>query len=173
MGRPTLLCFLFPPRLAETVFSDVVSQEAASSTRSSFKCLDLFSLPKAPKVRCLTQSACAVSLPGAVGTECPSFVLIPSMVCPTAVISACAEELLRRCIMRKRSFIVLLMPILAVLWVLGWFLSGNGGRELRGDRAKMATESVTIVHVASTGSVFASDNHLIIEDKRCGHTVSM
>jgi hypothetical protein len=75
--------------------------------------------------------------------------------------------------MRKRSFIVLLVPILAILWLLGWGLSGNGGREPRGGHANMATGSVTIVHVASTGSVFASDNHSIIEDKRCGHTVSM
>ena len=143
------------------------------SARSSFKCLGAFSLPKGPKVSCLSQSVCAVSLSGAVGTECPSFVLIPSMVCPTAVISACAEGLLRRYIVRKRSFIVLLTPIFAVLWVLGWVLSGNGGRELKGDQAKMATESVTIVHVASTGSVFACGNQLVIQGKRSRPTVSM
>ena len=75
--------------------------------------------------------------------------------------------------MKRRSFIVLLMPILAVLWLLGWVASGNGGQEPRGDHAKMATESFTIVHVALTGSVFASDNHSIIEDKRCGHAASI
>lgn len=75
--------------------------------------------------------------------------------------------------MRKRSFIVLLMPIFGILWLLGWVLSGNGEREPRGDLAKMATGSVTIVHVASTGSVFASDNHSITKDSRCGHTASM
>ena len=126
-----------------------------------------------PKVRFLSQSVCAGSLFRPVSTECPSFVLIPSVVCPTTVISACAEELLRRCMMRKRTFIVLLMPIFAVLWVLGWVLSGNGGREPRGDHAKMTTESVTIVHVASTGSVFAIDNHSIIENKSSRPTVSI
>ncbi|MGD0978414.1 MAG: hypothetical protein ABR962_04650 [Candidatus Bathyarchaeia archaeon] len=75
--------------------------------------------------------------------------------------------------MRKRSFIVLLMPILAILWVVSWALSGNGGQKPRNNHADMATESIAIVHVASVGSVFASNNHPLIKENRDRHTVSI
>ena len=62
--------------------------------------------------------------------------------------------------MRKRSFIVFLMPILAILWLVGWVFSWNRGQEPRNNRVDIAAESVAIVHVASVGSVFASSDCL-------------
>jgi hypothetical protein len=70
--------------------------------------------------------------------------------------------------MRKRSFIVFVMPILAILWVLGWVLSGNGGQKPRDNHADTTAESITIVHVASGGSVFARSNHPPIEEEKIG-----
>jgi hypothetical protein len=104
----------------------------------------------------LSRSVCAVSLSRAVGTGCPVFVLIPSVICPKVVI----RKNERLVLMRKRSFIVLLMPILAILWLFSWVLSWNGGQEPRNNRTSTATKSVAIVHVASGGSVFASSNIL-------------
>ena len=66
--------------------------------------------------------------------------------------------------MRKQSFIVLLMPIIAIIGLLGWILSWEGGQKPRNNHLSTATESVAIVHVASVGSVFASNNHALIEE---------
>jgi hypothetical protein len=75
--------------------------------------------------------------------------------------------------MRKRIFIVPLMPFLAILWALGWALSGNGGEKPRNRHVDMATKSIAIVHVASVRSVFASNNHSLIKENKDGHSVSM
>jgi hypothetical protein len=74
----------------------------------------------------------------------PIFVLIHSKACPTAVI----RKNEKNSFMRKRNFILLLLPIIGILWTVGWSLYWNGNHELATENAKTETGQVS-VHVAS------------------------